>query len=77
MYELAITLTFFVVIKILFYTFGKKSQTKNMNVSTATTKYVCYKRNRDYKKQFNWTYELNKDFLIVILKPEKIQAKAT
>ena len=32
-----------------------------MAVSTTTTKSVSHRRNRDYKKQFNWTYVLNKD----------------
>ena len=32
-----------------------------MAASTTTRKKVSYKRNRDYKKQFNWAYGLNKD----------------
>ena len=32
-----------------------------MAASTTTTKSISYRRNRNYKKQLNWTYELNKD----------------
>ena len=34
-----------------------------MTGSRATTKTVSYRRNRDHKNQFNWTYELNNDLL--------------
>lgn len=34
-----------------------------MTGSRATTKTISYRRNRDHKKQFNSTYELNNDLL--------------
>ena len=30
-------------------------------MSTSKQKSVSYRRNRDYSKQFDWTYELNED----------------
>ena len=32
-----------------------------MTLNTNTTTSVSYRRDRDYSKQFKWTYELNKD----------------
>ena len=32
-----------------------------MTSTTNSKKSVSYRRNRDYSKQFRWTYELNKD----------------
>ena len=32
-----------------------------MTSNTNTTTSVSYRRDRDYSKQFKWTYELNKD----------------
>ena len=46
-----------------------------MAASTTTTKSVSYRRNRDYKKQFNWTYELNKDLFDYYIKANENPSK--
>ena len=40
---------------------------KNQNTAMA----VCYKRNRDYPKQFNWTYKLKEDLYSCYIKAKE------
>ena len=44
-------------------------------MSTSKHKSVSYRRNRDYSKQFNWTYELNVDLYKCYTEARKVPKK--
>ena len=44
-------------------------------ISTSKHKSVSYRRNKDYSKQFNWTYELNEDLYRCYMEAREVPKK--